>query len=716
MHPNYDYLDLGQFRSLYCLDQKPQAMKFYVEGIKCSKCIAKIEGLKNHNPDLKNLEVDLANQTAFIELNQAENSFAKVAEDISELGFRPIPIQPNEDSHEQWKTESKMDLIRLGVAGFCAGNIMMLAFATYFGLVGPMKTLFEWVQLILYLPVVSFVAWPFYKGFLSGLKQKSLSIDGPMAIASFLGFTVSTWNLMRGTGSVYFDSLSGFLFLILATRYIQKKTRFEYLKFLKPSSLADTMKARLNHGAQWTWVRSDQLKAGDVISVETGEWIPADGTLINSQAVLDLSVLDGESMPRQVNAGFPVKAGSRLMSAAAQVQVSKSGNQTLLGHLLSSINFSSLNGTQSSKASDQASQVLLFIVLSLGAVTLASGFWLDFETQFEKAFALIILACPCAMAFGTPLAFAFSMKRAQDKGLIIKSAKTFEDLETINTVFLDKTGTLTEKFWNLKNSSLDQVPDLYKQYILLLESKSQHPVAFALREIWSDIQIPQDLILSSPEEIPSVGVKGTVNSIELEFRHFFEGGEKWFGLYQSGQLIWRFQLQPVLQKGTHTALEYFKKRNFNIFLLSGDSLTETQKISEELGLCPVQVHADLTPQMKNKIVSQHPHSLMIGDGVNDSLALQSAKVGVAVKGGVELALKSADVLFLNGGISLLPELFITAQKARRQIKYNLISAVFYNVIGGTAALLGWVDPFIAALLMPISSLFILTNTWWGTRR
>ena len=212
-------------------------MKFFIDGVKCSKCVAKIENLKSHNSQLETLEVDLAHQTATIELKEKSSSFATVAEELDTLGYKVIPLKPQEDAAEIWKRISTGQLTRLALAGYCAGNIMMFAFAIYFGLQGQMKTVFEWLQLLLYLPVVTYVAWPFYVGLWRGIKQRSLSIDGPMAIASFLGFAVSTWNLIRGEGSIYYDSTSGFLFLILATRYFQTRSRFEYLKYLQPQTL-----------------------------------------------------------------------------------------------------------------------------------------------------------------------------------------------------------------------------------------------------------------------------------------------------------------------------------------------------------------------------------------------------------------------------------------------------------------------------------------------
>lgn len=716
MSSAFDYLDETEFRTIYCPVQEPPQMKFYIEGIKCSKCVSKIENLKSVNPELLTLDVDLAHQTATVELKGAGFSFANVAQAIDSLGFKAIPLQPQDDPSQEWTKESRLDLIRLAVAGFCAGNIMTFAFAVYFGVDGVMRQIFEYAQFFLYLPVVAYVALPFYKGLIQGIKERSISIDGPMAIASFMGFAVSTWNLFRGEGSIYFDSTSGFLFLILATRYVQKRTRFEFLKYLRPQSLSETFKARLrSQDGGVKWVPSHALKINDIVAIEKEELVPADGELLSATAILDLSVLDGESRPKKVQKGFPIKAGSKLLSGEIEMLVQRSGTQTMLGQLLTSLKAPVIEDTDSSTLSNQASQWLLGIVLGIAWIVLGFGLFGDFETYFERAFALIVLACPCAMAFGTPLALSFTMKRAQEAGIVVKSARVFENLMQIKTVFFDKTGTLTDRTWSLSHSSLIAIPLRYQQIILALESGSLHPIAFALREMWKSVPYSSEIQIEDSRAL-FAGVQGRISGEFWQFTSFKEQDAKWFGLFQDGNLVWKFQLSSQIRPGVQELIQKLQKRDLWISLLSGDNRAETDRVVELLDLNPSSGIAELTPQKKAHIIKACPNSLMVGDGVNDSLALKSAKVGIAVQGGVDVALKSADVLLLNDDLNSIIVLMELAEKAQRQIKRNLILALVYNTIGGIAAVLGFINPFVAALLMPISSLVILGATWWGTRR
>lgn len=693
-------------------------MRFYIEGIRCGKCVAQIEALAQSSPEVRSLQVNLSSHIALVQLQDAQGTFHSIAEKIAGLGFRPIALKAQDDSTEAWKKEARADLIRLGVAGFCAGNIMMLAFAIYFGVEGSLRIGFQWLQFALYLPVVSFVAMPFYKGFWQGLKQRSLTIDSPMAIASFFAFAISSWNLINhDDGSLYFDSTSGFLFLILATRFIQKFLRHRYLAALKPTALLEGTKARkwiAEGGEQTIWVRADRLVPGDEIEVYPGEWVPADGYLLSDRGVFDMSLLNGESLPRAVPKNFRVSAGSVVQGSQVRMRVHKVGEDTIFGHLMSSIQSEGIEKTEYHRLSDQASKWLLMVVFSVAFIVLMIP-GTDFKIQFEKALALIVLACPCAMAFGTPLAFSFSLQRAFKNGILVKTAMAFEKMIKARTIFIDKTGTLTRKTWQIQKSSLENIPKEYKQVILALESTSIHPIAFAFRELWKDIT-GENLLVIGGLELSGLGVQGHIDNQFWELRSAPTELGKKFILSRDGVNVWNFSFEPCLQDQAAECIRYFQDQGFKVALLSGDYKTEVEKMGEQLGIAQENLHYELSPLDKQKIVKESKNAIMIGDGYNDSLAMQEASVGIAVAGGVDLAVKAAAVVFLNEGLSSLKTLIQISKNADRQIRRNLGLALVYNTIGGIAAVFGFVNPFVAALLMPASSLLILGFTWWGTAR
>lgn len=713
MESHFSYLDQDSFRRLYSTEDQPLRMHMYIEGIKCVKCLHKIESVKNKIPGLVGFELNMATQVLDLEVLHAKIKYADVADEITKLGFRVIPLPISESVDQQIEVESQNDLVRIGVAAFLAGNIMLFSFAIYFGLVGPLKVFFEWLQFVLYLPFVTYVAWPFYKGFASGLKSRQLSIDGPMAIASFLGFVASSYHLIKGEGSLYFDSLSGFLFLILVTRYFQRKARFEFLKFLKPSALVETLKARLPAGQ---WVRTDSLQKGDQICVMREEWVPVDGELISREAYVDTSILNGESHYKRILEGQKIEAGTRLLSQQALLSVRKVGLETTFGKILSNANTDSFVSMETTKLSDQAAQILLVTVLSIASALVVMGLFYPEVNYFERGLALIILACPCAMAFGTPLAMALVMKRAQDEGLLLRSFQSLERAAKIKTLFLDKTGTVTSQVWKIQSwvSSMDS--EEAKNIILALESVSDHPVANALRTLWSEKQIENFQLFSEIQEIPSCGVRGRYLNQPWLFDSYLISGQKYFRLSCTGVELCRFQLNSCIEPEALEMIRSFKEKNYKVCLVSGDKKEEVLHVGQLLGIESQNCYYEMSAEEKAKLVSGTPNAMMIGDGANDSLALSQASLGVAVSGSVDMALRSADVLFLKNDLRLLHKIFSFSDLARTQVKKNLFVALVYNIVGATLAILGFASPFLAALLMPASSLFILGFTWWGTQR
>lgn len=706
---DFSFLDQEEFLAKYTSQGREDEMRFYIEGLSCGKCVRRLEDLSLTTPGLKKLRVELGSHLAHAEVDRGKLTFGQLAEKIHDLGYNPIPLAPETNSEVLQKTEDRRELIRLGVAAVCAGNIMTFSFASYLGAPPEFFEIFAWLSFVLYLPVVSYVALPFYKGAWNSIKQRQISIDLPMAVASFSGFVFSTVELLRGKSDIYFDSLSGFLFLILVSRWAQKRLQ---RKFLRPQELTESLRlerVRRVTESGWAWTPVDSLMPGERIFLCAPETLPAEAELVSSSAHFSLAWLSGESKPKTFLRGAIVPAGARLLSGEVHLVAKRPLRETSFGEILKEVQNFSLSSNHIVSLADRWAQWLLGIVFTIALVFLAFYWSISPEDAIQRSLALIILACPCAMAFGTPLALAAALRRSQRRGLVVRSADVFEECAHVNTVFFDKTGTLTESDLNLVVPS-ESIPVVYQKVILALENESLHPIAFAFRRAFGvSIRLPP---VEGLRETPGIGVSGFVYGKFYELKKNTKpNGKIGCTLFEDHHPILPFSFQAKLKPRCREVLDDLRARGKKVILLSGDSRQVSEDLGAQLGFKSDEIYSEASPAFKASLVAKTPQSMMVGDGVNDSLAMMRASVGVAVSGGMETALKSADVYLADPSLDGIRSLFEISRHSLALIKQNLTISVIYNSLAGTLALLGYINPFVAALLMPVSSGFILLSTW-----
>lgn len=719
VQPNKDfsYLDSEDFQSIYFVPEKPDELRFYISGIRCGKCVRKLEDLPQTLSGLKQLRVEMGNNIAYAQIDKTQTKFSEVADKICELGFSPMALPTAQDEEKIVRLEDRAEMVRLGIAAACAGNIMTFSFATYLGDTGAFKEVFYWLSFLIYLPVVTYVAWPFYKGAYNSIKQKQLSIDLPMAVASFFGFVFSTVELLRGHDEIYFDSLSGFLFLILLSRWTQKRLQ---RRFLKPEEISEGLnlqRARLlKPDNTWAWAPVAHLKNGDRIKMEANEIAPADGALEDRQAHFGMAWLSGEMKPKHFMKAAVIPAGARLAGGEAVLKVVKLLPETGFGELLEKVQRFGLSQNRVVSLADKWAQWLLGIVFTLAIVFLVAYWNVSSEEAIKRSLALIILACPCAMAFGTPLAMASALRRSKTKGLVIRSANVFESVTKVSTIIFDKTGTLTDTELSLSEEP-ESVPVEIKKIVLALENVSVHPIAFAFRKAFADIaDLP---VATGVEEIAGSGVAGFVGGKYYEVKRYSAkaetvgslGGLTACGLFEDGRKIYDFTFDAAIKAEAAETISGLRSQGYNLLLVSGDNQGAVEHLGLNLGFHRTEIFSEMTPQQKGELVRDTKNCMMIGDGINDSLALMNATVGVAASGGMEAALRSSDVFLADSGLKGISNLLEISKDSFALIKQNLTISVIYNCIGAALALAGFINPFVAALLMPVSSGFILLSTY-----
>ncbi|HWU44093.1 MAG TPA: HAD-IC family P-type ATPase, partial [Bdellovibrio sp.] len=408
-------------------------------------------------------------------------------------------------------------------------------------------------------------------------------------------------------------------------------------------------------------------------------------------------------------------AGTQVLDAEVEIQTLGAFQDSKLGNMLRQLDQEAAAKSHFVTLTDRLSQKLIITVFVIAVVFFVLYAMKDFSQALNRSLALITLACPCALAFGSPLTLGLAVKRAQKMGILLKSSDTFEKILKIKNVFFDKTGTLTEGSLSLIDSAPQVIEDDLRKIILSLEAKSYHPIAFALRRVWffESLYSVEDC-----EEILGQGLRGKIAGHQYEIRPLSEtthDSELAVEIFKDGISQCRLYFTDSLRTDSAQIVQELKNRNLNTFILSGDKKSRVAAIADSCGVAKDQSFGELFPEDKRDILCQYENTCMIGDGANDSLALKKADVGIAVKGSLDLSLQSADVYFTRGGLAPLLDLLQLGQHTRRVLVRNLTISLIYNFVGGVLALMGFINPMMAAILMPLSSFLIVLSSIGGLR-
>jgi len=710
------------------LNAEALEVDYDISGIHCAGCVNLLERIPKSVEGILAVRVNLSQGTIVIDYLPDKISLQEVEREITKLGYQ-LSKRTERDPTDNGP------LYRIGIAAFCAMNTMMLAVSLFQGLFTGIESeygeLFRWLSLIVTLPAISYCSYPFYRNSIAGLKSRTIHIDLPLSLAIVAAFSLSVWNTIRSNENVYFDSICALVFLLLIGRFIQSRALARARKETEISwSVLPSSARLLNKNGVETMVESATLNSGDIVVVYPLERFPVDGEVLIGESTVESALITGESRPEIVGPGSKVIAGALNLEGEVQVLVACSGADTRVGRLLREIERATRPSWGLSAFVDRASAwftgVVIFLAIAGGLFWLAEGI----DRALEIAVTFLIVTCPCALGIATPLAVGIMVGRASKRGVFIKSADAIEKLTQAEVIFFDKTGTLTEG--TLKVVAEWFLNPLNKQKILqLLRNRSTHPIALAV----SNYAILEGTKSSEPaldtqfqlRHVPSRGLElskaGVVCARLGSERWHKELGMKdpvpefsklWSGdgssiVYFSDELgiVAEFVLQDTLKEGSQALLSDLRARGVEMLILSGDKSNSVEATALRLGIEGI---GELMPEEKAKIVQARENSCFIGDGVNDALAMKAAGISIGVTGGMKATLEVADIFIASGEIEDLRELFSAASVMNSVVRRNLIFSVFYNLIGGALALSGIMNPLIAALLMPASSMTVVLHT------
>jgi Cu2+-exporting ATPase len=728
---SYAELDSEAFadRHVRALPDGAHLVDLYLEGVHCGACVWLVEKLPQLVPGVRSARLDLRRSQVRVVWEPDHVDLATLARQLDALGYAPHPVQS--DMLAVRRREDRAFLVRLAVAGFLAGNVMLMAFALYGGdLVGMSsgyRQLFRWVCLVLTVPAVLGPGRVFLRGAWAALRARSLHMDLPISLGLLTGLGWGVFNTIRGAGEVYFDTVAVLVFLLLVGRWLQRRQQrravdaAELLRALQPSS------ARLVEGETVREVPLVELTAGALVEVRAEESIPVDGLVEHGASHLDVSLLTGESRPVEVKAGDAVHAGTLNRAATLRVRATATGEDTRVGHLVREVEASSQRKAPVVHLADRIAGWFVAAVLLLAFATLALWSALDPSQAIDHAVALLIVTCPCALGLATPLAIGVALGRAAGRGLLVKGGEVVERLSRPGRIWLDKTGTLTEGHTRLLAW---EGPDLVRAWVLGVEAHSAHPLATGFRDAFAELE-------PAPCEDARRDGAGLVGRVQGRTLHV--GAPRWVRGRATGEPSW---VQPFVERSltaghspllvavdgevvaaaafgdpirpeARQALDRLRALGWRPGILSGDHPRIVAGVAAQLGVPVAEQAGGLLPEDKLARVEESLREgpvVMVGDGVNDAAALAAASVGVGVHGGAEAALSTADVYLTTPDLNALVELLEGSSSTLRTIHRNLGISLAYNLLGAGLAIAGLISPLLAAILMPFSSLSVVASS------
>ncbi|MFO0455692.1 MAG: heavy metal translocating P-type ATPase, partial [Planctomycetota bacterium] len=629
--------------------------------------------------------------------------------------------------------ENRRQLINLGVAAALAGNNMLFGAALYFGLLselgGAIELLFRGASCLLGLLSVLGPGRVFLRTAWSAIRTRTAHVDIPVAMALLMGTGSGLWNTLRGSGEIYFDSISSLVALLLVGRYIQFRQQRQTAEAVDLLYRLTPRTARKRCGEEVVETLVELIEPGDFLEVLPGQGISADGTIVSGESNLDEALLTGESRPVLKVQGEAVFAGTWNLTSPIEFVVTRTGRATRMGRLMELMESASRNKPPIIQWANRAGVWFVYGVLTVALITLLYWMRTAPSQAVENTVAVLIVACPCVIALAAPLTLSLAISRAAGRGILIKSGDVLQRLAKPGVVWLDKTGTLTRGLTEIVDwvGERDWIP-----YVVALERCSNHPLAVAFTSQAVEASLGVSLV-----DLPAVqsaiqdsrgGIRGRVNDRELIVGNSNLLGEMDIDIPEAYELravelagrgltatffAVDGAVRGVIGIGDHlradslVTVKSLQAAGWQVGILSGDRPETVAAIGRQLGIPAEFANGGLTPEQKTsrvREVSEEQTVVMVGDGVNDSAALAAASVGIAVKGGAEASLAAAPVFLSRSGLDGLLELISASRQTMRTIHHSLLISILYNTFSVGLATMGLIHPLIAALMMPVSSL------------
>lgn len=719
----FDYLDdeTVQQQLISFRNDTETHIRFYIPYIHCSSCVFLLERLHDIHAGVKRVDIHFLKKEVSVIFQHREISLRELVELLAFIGYEPhISLQK---IPERKNRVSRRLIYRVGVAGFCFGNIMLLSFPEYFSVTGQREAyfsgVFRYLNLLLALPVFFYSAMEFFVSAWKGLRQRFINIDAPVSLAVLTCFIRSVVDITTGTGAGYLDSMSGIVFFMLIGKILQERT-YSQLSFERDYANYFPLAASVVRGEEVVPVLLNQVKVNDTLRIHHKELIPADGILVKGKGQVDYSFVTGESVPVDLQVGSIVYAGGRQLGADIEVMTIKEVAQSYLTSIWNK-HKDMQKSDEDIKKKNPVHYIGKFFTLEILLIAFAAaGYWWykgDYNTLWVSFTAILIVACPCALLLTSTFTNGYILRILEKNGLFLRTADMIDPVGKLDMLVFDKTGTLTSGSEMKAVFEGKALTVSERSLIASLTVPTLHPMAapvkflMGVKEYWPVMDFQESPLGVSGKVSGHFIEIGTASHLQVSVEEEPRGTVLFVKI--DGVVIGRLELSQRLRKGVRDMFHALSDQ-MTCVVLSGDKEHQQRYLQEQLG-AKIELQFNAGPQDKlNHIKSLQASGYnvgMIGDGLNDAGALLQSNVGISVADDISSFTPAADAIIEGSRLDRLGALIRLCAASSRIVKTCFVFSLIYNLTGVFFAVQGLLSPLIAAVLMPLSTLTIVTITY-----